>query len=138
MRCIPWAASPREGGWATGAVAGGRASTATENDVVLAMVPALPGQTVPPGTQMHFRAFDLKGNLVGALDSLEVSGRHQAFPLGEFDRPTIIETCLDVPGTSPFQLAVSFFGTRTTGTKVQFATGRFPGNPETEDNGSGP
>ena len=108
------------------------------DDVVLAMVPALPGQTVPPGTQMHFRAFDLKGNLVGALDSLEVSGRHQAFPLGEFDRPTIIETCLDVPGTSPFQLAVSFFGTRTTGTKVQFATGRFPGNPESEDNGSGP
>ena len=108
------------------------------DDVAIAMVPAQPGQTAPAGTQLHFRAFDLKGNLIGALDSLDVSGRHQTFSPGEFDRPTIIQMCLDVPGTSPFQLAVSFFGTRTTGTKVQFATGSFPGNPETEDTRSGP
>ena len=107
-------------------------------DVVFAMVPAQPGQSAPPGTQLHFRAFDLKGNLVGALDSLEVTGRHQAFSPGEFDRPTIIQMCLDVPGASAFRLAVSVLGIRTTGTKVQFATGRFPGNPESEDNGSGP
>ena len=108
------------------------------DDVVIAMVPAEPGQTAPPGTQLHFRAFDLKGNLVDALDSLEVTGRHQAFSPGEFDRPTIIQMCLDVPGASPFQLAVSVLQMRTTGTKVQFATGRFPGNPETEDTRSGP
>ena len=108
------------------------------DDVVLAMVPALPGQTAPPGTQLHFRAFDPEGNLVGALDSLEVSGRHQAFSPGEFDRPTIIEMCLDVPGSSPFQLAVSVLGIRTTGTKVQFATGSFPRHSESEDTGSGP
>ncbi|MDE2666617.1 MAG: leucine-rich repeat protein [Acidobacteriota bacterium] len=108
------------------------------DDVVLAVVPAQPGQAAPSGTQLHFRAFDLKRNLVGAPDSLEVSGRHQAFSFGEFDRPTIIEMCLDVPGTSPFQLAVSVLGIRTTGTKLQFFTGSLPGNSESEDTGSGP
>ena len=96
------------------------------DDVVLAMVPAQPGQAAPPGTQLHFRAFDLKGNLVGALDSLDVSGRHQSYSPGEFDRPTIIEMCLDVPAASPFQLAVSVLGTRTAGTNVQFSTGSVP------------
>ena len=111
---------------------------ANGEDVVLAMVPDQPGQSAPPGTQLHFRAFDLKGNLVGALDSLEVSGRHQALSFGEFDRPTIIETCLDVPGVSSFQLAVSVLGIRTAGTQVQFSTGSLPGNSESEDTGSGP
>ncbi|MXZ35840.1 MAG: leucine-rich repeat protein [Acidobacteria bacterium] len=108
------------------------------DDVVMAMVPGQPGQSAPPGTQLHFRAFDLKGNLVGALDSLEVSGRHQALSFGEFDQPTIIETCLDIPGASAFQLTVSVLGTRTTGTKVQFSTGSVPGDSESEDTGSGP
>ena len=108
------------------------------DDVVLAVVPAQPGQAVPSGTQLHFRAFDLKRNLVGAPDSLEISGRHQALSFGEFDRPTIIEMCLDVPGTSPLQLAVSVLGTRTTGTRVQFSTGSLPGNSEPEDTGTGP
>ena len=108
------------------------------DDVVFAVVPAQPGQAVPSGTQLHFRAFDLKRNLVGAPDSLEVSGRHQALSFGEFDRPTIIEMCLDVPGTSPLQLAVSVLGTRTTGTRVQFSTGSLPGNSEPEDTDSGP
>lgn len=108
------------------------------DDVVLAMVPAQPSQSVPPGTQLHFRAFDPKGNLVGALDSLEVSGRHQTRSFGEFDRPTIIEMCLDVPGAGPFQLAVSILGTRTTGTQSQFVTGSFPGHSESEDAGSDP
>ena len=107
------------------------------DDVVLAVVPAQPGQSAPPGTQLHFRAFDLKGNLVGALDSVEVSGRYQTLSIGEFDRPTVIEMCLDVPGASPFRLAVSVLGTRTTGTKVQFATGSLPGNSESEEAGSG-
>ena len=108
------------------------------DDVAIAIVPAQPGQTAPPGTQLHFRAFDLKGNLVGALDSLEVTGRHQAFSPGEFDRPTIIEMCLDVPGASPLQLAVSVLETRTTGTRVQFSTGSFPRPSDSEDAGSGP
>ncbi len=106
--------------------------------MVLAMAPAQPGQTVPPGAQLHFRAFDLKGNLFGPLDSLEVSGRHQTLSFGEFDRPTIIEMCLDVPGAGAFQLAVSVLETRTTGTRVQFSTGSLTGNPESEDTGSGP
>ena len=108
------------------------------DDVVFAVVPAQPGQSVPSGTQLHFRAFDLKRNPVGTLDSLEVSGRHQALSFGEFDRPTVIEMCLDVPGASPLQLAVSVLGTRTTGTRVQFSTGSLPGNSESEDTGSGP
>ena len=108
------------------------------DDVVLAVVPARPGQAAPPGTQLHFRAFDLNENIVGTLDSLEVSGRHQTLSFGEFDRPTIIEMCLDVPGASPFQLAVSVLGTRTAGTRVQFSTGSLTGNSESEDTGSGP
>ena len=107
-------------------------------DAVIAMAPPQPGQAAPPGAQLHFRAFDLKGNLVGALDSLEVSGGHQAFSPGEFDQPTIIEVCLDVPGTSPFQLAVSVLGTKTTGARVQFSAESFPGSPERVDDGSAP
>ena len=99
------------------------------DDAVIAMVPAQPNQAAPPGTQLHFRAFDLEGNLVSALDSLEVSGEHQAHFPGEFDRPTIIEMCLDVPGASPFQLAVSLIGTKSKGTKVQFATGELSRTP---------
>ena len=108
------------------------------DDAFFAIVPAQPGQAAPPGTQLHFRAFDLKGNLVGALDSLEVTGGHQAYSPGEFDRPTIIEMCLDVPGASPFQLAVSVLGTKTTGARVQFSADSNSGSPETEDTGSGP
>ena len=108
------------------------------DDAFFAIVPVQPGQAAPPGIQLHFRAFDLKGNLVGALDSLEVSGGHQAFSPGEFDRPTIIETCLDVPSTGPFQLAVSVLRTKTTGARVQFSADSNSGSPETEDDGSGP
>ena len=108
------------------------------DDVVIAIVPAQPGQAAPPGTQLHFRAFDLQANLVGALDSLEVSGGHQAFSPGELDQTTIIEVCLDVPGASPFQLAVSVLRTRTAGARVQFSAESNSGSPERVDDGPGP
>ena len=107
-------------------------------DVVFTAVTAEPGRAAPPGTQLHSRAFDLKGNFIRHLTSLEISGRYQFLLPWEFDRPTIIQMCLDVPGTSNFKLAVTSTGTMTTGTKVQYATESFPTDPEPEDTDSDP
>ena len=98
----------------------------------LTSVTAQPGQSAPPGTRLRFAEFDLKGNFIGGLPSLEISGRHQALSPWEFDQPTIIQMCLDVPGTSDFQLAVAATGTMDNGTKVQFSNESFPSDPEQE------
>ena len=104
-------------------------------DVIFSSVTAEPGREAPPGTQLHCRAFDLNGNFIRHLASLEISGESQVLSSWELDRNTTIQTCLDVPGTSDFELAVSFTGIMATGNKMQFATERLPtdANPDGTD-----
>ena len=99
-------------------------------DVVLASVTAQPNHPAPPGTRLEVQAFDLEGNFVGKLPGLEISGAQQVLPAGEFDRATIIESCLTVPGTgSPFRLAATPIGSKTTGSGVQYGVESLPGGP---------
>lgn len=95
-------------------------------DVGLSWVTARPEQSAPPGTRLRFAEFDLKGNFIGSLDSLEISGQHQAISPWSLNRPATIQMCLDVPGASDFQLAIDAMGTTTGGSKVQFSTVSIP------------
>lgn len=96
-----------------------------EGSVGLASVTVQPNRSAPAGTRLRFGAFDLKGNFIGGLPSLEMSGQHRAFSTWEFDRPGKIRLCLDVPGTgSPFRLAVTAIAVTTTGAGAQY--GREP------------
>ena len=99
-------------------------------DVVLASVTAQPNHPAPPGTRLGVQAFDLEGNFVGKLPGLDITGAQRVLPAGEFDRPTIIESCLTVPGTgSPFRLAATPIGSKTTGSGVQYGVESLPGGP---------
>ena len=107
-------------------------------DLGLASVTARPGQTAPPGTRLRFAEFDLKGNFVGGLGSLEISGQHQATLPWTLGRPAIIQMCLDVPGASDFQLAIAAMGTTAGGAKVQFSTVSIPDDTGPDGGGPGP
>ena len=69
----------------------------TGRDVGFASVTSNPEKGAPPGTWLHFRSFDLEGNLIGNPPSGEISGAQSAFFPWSFEEPTIIEMCLDVP-----------------------------------------
>ena len=104
----------------------------------IASVNAEPGMAAPAGTQLLFKAFDLTGGFIGRLPSLEVSGASQALTPWEFDQPTTLQMCLDVPGNIDFQLAVTAIGTKAAGATVQYTTERFITDPEPEAPQSGP
>ena len=105
-------------------------------DVGLAWATAQPEQTAPPGTRLRFAEFDLKGNFIGSLGSLETSGQHQARSPWALDRPATIQMCLDVPGAGDFQLAIDAMGTTVSGANVQFSTVTIP--DDTGPDGGGP
>ena len=105
-------------------------------DVGLAWATAQPEQTAPPGTRLRFAEFDLKGNFIGSLGSLEITGQHQATSPWTLDRPATIQMCLDVPGAGDFQLAIDAMGTTVSGAKVQFSTVTIP--DDTGPDGGGP
>ena len=107
-------------------------------NVGLTSVTAEPGMAAPAGTQLLFKAFDLTGGFIGRLPSLEVSGASQALTPWEFDQPTTLQMCLDVPGSGDFQLAVTAIGARAAGAKVQYSTERLLADPEPEDTESDP
>ena len=91
-----------------------------------ASVTTEPGLSAPAGTQFHFRAFDLDGNLIGELHSLEVNGEQSAVFPWDLQEPTIVETCLDVPGTdSDFQLSTVAIGILEKGNNVQWSDEAF-------------
>ena len=104
-------------------------------EVGLAWVTARPEQSAPTGTRLRFAEFDLKGNLIGSLGSLEVSGQHQATSPWALDHPATIQMCLDVPGASDFQLAIDAMGTMAGGAKVQFFPVSTPGDTRPDDGG---
>ncbi|MXZ34655.1 MAG: leucine-rich repeat protein [Acidobacteria bacterium] len=107
-------------------------------DVGLSWVTARPEQSAPPGTRLRFAEFDLKGNFIGSLDSLEISGQHQAISPWSLNRPATIQMCLDVPGASDFQLAIDAMGTTAGGSKVQFSTVSIPDDAGPDGGGPNP
>ena len=109
-----------------------------DHDVRIAWVTAQPGQSAPPGTRLRFAEFDLKGNLIGSLDSLEISGHHHAISPWALDRPATIQMCLDVPGASDFQLAIDAMGTTAGGARVQFSTVSIPDDTGPDSGGPNP
>ena len=76
---------------------------------------------------MH--VFDLKGKLsLRRLTSLEISGAQQVLSTGRWNRPLVIEACLNVPGTrSSFRLAVTAIGSKDSGTGAQYGIESLPG-----------
>ncbi len=87
-----------------------------------ASVTTEPGLSAPAGTQLHIRAFDLEGNQPGDLPSLEITGEQSAMFPWEHQEPTIVEMCLDVPGTgSDFQLSTIAIGILQKGNNVQWS-----------------
>ena len=107
-------------------------------NVGIASVTAEPGMAAPHGTQLLFRAFDLKGGFIGRLSALDVSGAYQALTPWQFDQPVTLQMCLDVPGGGDFRLAVTAIGAKVTGARVQYATERWRTDPEPEGAASGP
>ena len=107
-------------------------------NVGLASVTAEPGRVAPSGSRLRFRAFDLEGNFIGVPPGLEISGDYQSLSPWTFDRPTIVEMCLDVPGKSQFQLAVTAIGAKAAGAGMQFVTERLPTEPDPADTASRP
>ena len=101
-------------------------------DVVLALVTAQPNRAALPGTRLEMRSFDLNGNFTGKLPGVEVSGVQGVLSPREFQRPAMIEACLNVPGAdSTFRLAVTAIGSKAAGGQVQYGAERLAG-------GSGP
>ena len=108
------------------------------SNVGIAAVTTQPGQAAPPGTRLRFQAFDLQGNFITRVPGLEVSGAYQAVSPWQFDQATSIRMCLDVPGRSGFQLAVTAIGATVKDAGVQYVTESFHGGHLSEGNGSDP
>ena len=98
----------------------------TGRNLGFASVTTEPGLRAPADTQLHFRAFDLDGTLTGDLPSLEITGQQSAMFPWHLQEPTIIEMCLDVPGTdSDFQLSTIAIGILEKGNNVQWSDEAF-------------
>ena len=99
-------------------------------DLVLSVATAEPGQPSPPGTTLDLRAFDLKGAFTRRLPALEISGVQQVLSLGRWNRPLVIEACLNVPGTrSSFRLAVTAISSKDSDSGAQYGIESLPGGP---------
>ncbi len=110
----------------------------SRRNVAFASVTARAQQAAPPGTRLRLGAYDLKGNFIRQLPSLEISGAHQVWSPWNFDRPVTIQMCLDVPGASSFQLAVTAIGSEVTGNTVQYFSNSLPATPDPEPAGLDP
>ena len=106
-------------------------------DLGFASVTADPEQSAPAGTQLHFRAFDLEGTPTGNPSSREITGEKTASFPWDFQEPTILEMCLEVPEEdSPFRLSTIAIGIVDKGGNVQWSDEAFvntsaPGGSET-------
>jgi len=97
-------------------------------EVMLSAVTSDPGHPAPPGTRLSLRAFDLTGRLLRPLPPREISGAQQVLSLGRWNRPLVIEACLDVPDTgNSFSLAVTAIGSKAAGSSMQYGVERLPG-----------
>lgn len=90
-----------------------------------ASVATQPGRAAPAGTQLSFRSFDVGGDFVDNPSSVAISGAQDLVWPWSFSQPRIIEMCLDVPGASNFQTAIIAIGSKSTGSRVQYAAQSF-------------
>ena len=92
-------------------------------DLGLAYVTTDPQREAPEGARLLFRSFDLEGNpLDNPLRSLEITGEQTASFPWRFREPTIIEMCLELPGTdSEFQISTIAIGIVQKGGNVQWS-----------------
>ena len=96
-------------------------------DLGFASVTAEPERGAPAGTRLYFRSFDLKGNPTAeSPGSLEITGEQAASFPWNFQEPTILEMCLDVPEeNSDFELSTIAIGIVQKGGNVQWSDEAF-------------
>ena len=90
-----------------------------------AAVSAQPGGAAPAGTRFRFRAFDAEGGFISAPEEVALSGAQEIVWPWEFGEPRILEMCLEVPGASNFRAAVMPIGSKSSGSRVQYAAEGF-------------
>lgn len=90
-----------------------------------AAVAAQPGGAAPAGTRLGFRAFDQGGGFIGIPEGVALSGAQEFVWPWEFGEPRILEMCLEAPGASNFRAAVMPIGSKSSGSKVQYAAEGF-------------
>ena len=97
-------------------------------DLVLSVATAEPGYPAPPGTTLDLHVFDLAGTLLRPLAGLEISGARQVLSTGRWNRPLVIEACLNVPGPRcSFRLAVTSIISKDSGSGAQYGLESLPG-----------
>ena len=96
-------------------------------DLGFASVTAEPERGAPAGTRLYFRSFDLKGNPTAeSPGSLEITGEQAASFPWNFQEPTILKMCLDVPEeNSDFELSTIAIGIVQKGGNVQWSDEAF-------------
>ena len=72
----------------------------------IAAASSQPGRAPPHGARLALRAFGMDGALLGTLPDLPLSGTPQLLWPWDFPQPRILELCLDLPGSGPFQAAL--------------------------------
>ena len=92
-----------------------------------AAVTVRPGGGAPGGTRLHFRSFDGEGSFVGVPAGVVLTGAQGLFWPWEFSEPRIMEMCLEVPGVSNFQAAVTAISSEDSGSTEQYASQGFTG-----------
>ena len=90
-----------------------------------AAVAAQPGGAAPAGTRLRFRSFDAGGGFIGIPEGVALSGAQEFVWPWEFGEPRILEMCLEAPGASNFRAAVMPIGSKSRGSKVQYAAEGF-------------
>lgn len=90
-----------------------------------AAVAAQPGGAAPGGARFRFRSFDAGGRFIGAPSEVALGGAQELYWPWEFSEPRIIEMCLEAPGAGNFRAAVMPIGSKSTGSRVQYAAEGF-------------
>ena len=90
-----------------------------------AAVAAQPGGAAPAGTRLGFRAFDQGGGFIGIPEGVALTGAQEFVWPWEFGEPRILEMCLEAPGASNFRAAVMPIGSKSSGSKMQYAAEGF-------------
>ena len=99
-------------------------------DLVLSVATSEPDHPAPPGTTLDLRAFDLTGKFLRALPPHEISGAQRVLSAGRWNRPVVIEACLNTPvAGSPFRLAVTAIGSKDSGSGTQYEIENLSGGP---------
>ena len=92
-----------------------------------AAVSSQPGGGAPAFARLRFRAFDAGGSFTGSPPEVSLTGAQELYWPWEFSQPRIVEMCLEAPGAGSFRAAVMPVGSKSSGSKVQYAAEGFAG-----------